>query len=141
YFRTKDDLASAVIHERSLHVQQMVEAWNQELSDPRERLMAFLDYAEGEKVSLVESGCPIGSLCQELNKESGALTQQAGELLRALLGWVEEQFTQMGVENPSAQAMELICSIQGIALMANSLKNGELVSEQLHRWRTRLKNM
>jgi len=138
YFKTKDDIASAVIQARKQQIGQMAEQWKRMYSDPRARLGAFLDYAESEKVSLVESGCPIGSLCQELNKEPGELTEEAGDMLKDMIAWVEAQFREMGGDNPAAQAVDLICSLQGIALMANSLRDSALVSEQVQRLRNRL---
>ncbi len=141
YFKTKDDLAAAVIADRKREMAQMAEQWNESFADPRDRLEALLDMALSHKETLAENGCPIGSLCQELNKDGGELAAQVTSQLTDQIDWTESQFRQLGVENPRASAIELIAAMQGIALMANSLSDAALVTEQIGRLRNRLRSL
>ena len=136
YFKTKDDLAAAVIKEHLESFSGQFKRWDAEISDPKVRLHTLLDVIKSMKQSLAEAGCPIGSLCQELSKEDGLLAEQAGNILTMQLAWVQAQFEAMGHENNRALAMELVTNLQGVSLLANSLSDAEIVTQQI----TRLKN-
>jgi len=135
YFKTKDDLAAAVIKEHLESFVAQFKRWDADIAMPRARLEALLDYLESLRDVLAEAGCPIGSLCQELSKEDGPLAAQAGDILTFQLDWVERQFAAMGCDNPRALAMELVTNLQGISLLANSLSDAEMVSQQVARLR------
>jgi len=138
YFKTKDDIAAAVIDERIAGMSKMADEWEHIYSEPRQRLLAFLDYIDTTKDSIAKNGCPAGSLCQELNKESGSLAGFASEALKFLINWAESQFTQMGIKNPHDFTVEFICQLQGISLLGNSLKDPGLVTEQVERVRNKI---
>lgn len=133
YFKTKDDLAAAVIKEHLESFGAQFKQWDSEISDPKVRLRTLLDFLDSMKSSLAEAGCPIGSLCQELSKDDGSLAEQAGNILTTQLAWVEAQFAAMGHENARALAMELVTNLQGISLMANSLSDPQIVTQQIRR--------
>ncbi len=141
YFKTKDDLAAAVIKEHLESFSAQFKRWDSEISNPKVRLQTLLDYLESMKDVLAEAGCPIGSLCQELSKEDGPLAEQAGNILTMQLAWVQSQFEAMELENARALATELVTNLQGISLLANSLHDEELVLQQVGRlknWINRL---
>lgn len=133
YFKTKDDLAAAVIKEHLESFSSQFKRWDSEISDPKARLHTLLDYIETMKDVLAEAGCPIGSLCQELSKEDGPLAEQAGNILTMQLAWVQAQFEALEYENARALATELVINMQGISLLANSLNDAEMVTEQVTR--------
>ena len=135
YFKTKDDIAAAVIKEHLENFMAQFRRWDTEISEPRARLNALLDYLESLKDMLAEAGCPIGSLCQELSKENGPLADQASRILTFQLDWVERQFAAMGHEHARALAIELLTNLQGISLVANSLNDAEMVVQQVARLR------
>lgn len=138
YFKTKDDIASAVMDARNAGLAEMADEWGKIYTDPRQRLLAFLDFVETTRDSIAENGCPIGSLCQELNKETGNLANLASDTLNFLIQWAESQFRQIGLADSRAAAIEFISNMQGIALLGNSLKDPALVSEQLERVRQKI---
>ena len=133
YFKTKDDLAAAVIKEHLESFMAQFKRWEVDIPTPRARLNALLDYLASLKDMLAEDGCPIGSLCQELSKEDGPLAEQASKILTFQLEWVERQFVAMGHDNAHALATELVTNLQGISLLANSLNDAEIVSQQVTR--------
>ena len=138
YFKTKEDLASAVINDRKEDLNNIIDGWEKVYQDPRQRLLAYLDLLDSHKDSIAKNGCPIGGLCQELNKEIGFLGELAGETMQLQIDWAESQFRQMGVEDPNGAAIELMSTLQGISLIANSLKMPKIVSEQIARLRQKI---
>jgi TetR/AcrR family transcriptional repressor of nem operon len=135
YFKTKDDLAAAVIKEHLESITDQFNRWEADIPIPRARIEALLDYLESMKDMLAEAGCPIGSLCQELSKDDGSLAEQASNILTFQLDWVERQIAAMGHQNARTLATELVTNLQGISLIANSLNDADMVSQQVARLR------
>ena len=136
YFKTKDDLATAVIQERSQQLLQLMECWERD-PDPKQRLLAFVDIPSDMNKSIAAHGCPIGSLCQELDKSRTPLAEKADDLLRKQLVWVTEQFRQLGKDDPDTLGVSLMANMQGALLLANVLSDASIVLrqiEQLKAW-------
>jgi AcrR family transcriptional regulator len=137
YFKTKDALAGAVLesHEAALRAQFV--RWASEHADPRKRLqrlvLAPLDAAD----SIVEHGCPHGSLCQELSKLTARtpLEKAAARLLGTYVDWTAEQFRALGRGSRESRelAAELIATIQGTMLLAHAMRSKQLLADQLRR--------
>ena len=87
---------------------------------------------------LARSGCPIGTLCQELHKEDGPLARKASSMFIELLEWLEAQFHALGKEGESADlALHLLSVLEGASLLTNTLKDPELMlreSVRLKKW-------
>jgi len=139
YFKTKDEIGSAVIHERSEELDQMYSQWN-ELPNAIDRLNALLDLPLQMRAVITSSGCPIGSLAQELNKENNDLKHEAARLLNNQVHWAAEQFNQLGSAQPEDDAVFLLSTIQGSLLFANSLRQPDTVNRQISRLRKWLQN-
>lgn len=135
YFKTKDDIAAAVIKEHLESFMAQFDRWDTEIPEPSTRLNALLDYLDSLRDILSEAGCPIGSLCQELSKEDGPLAEQASQILTFQLDWVEQQFVAMGHQDARALAIELVTNLQGLSLLANALNDEDMVSQQVGRLR------
>src|SRR3989440_4299987 len=72
YFKTKEELAEAVVERRLAEFREFREQLEQ-LTSAKERLLAFVDGIQGNSEQLARGGCPLGSLCSELHKEGGTL--------------------------------------------------------------------
>lgn len=131
YFKTKDDLARAVITEHRADFEAMFAAWERAIPDPRARLHALLDFVLSWQAVLADSGCPVGSLCQELGKQDGPLAAEARSIIQIQLDWVRRQFSAMGRTDADALAMKVITHLQGISLMANALGDPAVVADQV----------
>ena len=83
YFKTKEEIGSALIEHRANFYRGMIESWNR-LPDPKQRLAALIEMVSGERETLAQSGCPIGSLCQELHKDGGPLADKSASLMAAI---------------------------------------------------------
>jgi AcrR family transcriptional regulator len=134
YFKTKEDIASAVIHERTEDWLMNIRLWEQN-PNPRKRLFAFLDHTLETSESLIVYGCPVGSLCQELDKHPSPLTEKANHILKIQLEWIVEQFRLMNLSEDAAfeYGMQLITSIQGSVLLGNALHDANVISLQVKR--------
>lgn len=141
YFKTKDDLALQVMDSRADQLRGMFQQWEQ-LRNPRQRIHAWLDMNEATSDTSTSNGCPIGSLCQELNKsDNEALRKKAESNLRLILAWNTEQIALLGLKDAQNHALHLITCLQGSALLANTLGDGNILKGQIRQLRDWLDNL
>lgn len=138
YFRTKEDVARAVIAELSARDVASRQDWS-EHEDPRDRLVAYIDSHAQDADDIRAHGCPVGSLCADLRMTSAELADEAASVLRATIDWAAEQFAALGFEAGAAQAraLHLVTGIQGAAALANALDDAEPLTREaahLRRW-------
>ena len=137
YFKTKDEIGIAVIDDLTQWFQQKVGGWEQN-PEPRQRLLAFLDMPLSMKDILVQQGCPIGGLAQELNKADSLLTKKVAKLLSMQIEWVTQQYDLMGEENPAEEAQMFISLLQGSILLANTMADSKILEHHITRMRRAL---
>ncbi len=137
YFKTKEDIGNALIEHRANFYGGLIAAWDR-LPDPRKRLQALVAEVESQRDALASSGCPIGSLCQELHKDGGVLAEKAASLMAAILGWTEQQFRELGKGKESADlALHLVTVLQGASLLTHTFNQPDLVLREtawLKKW-------
>ncbi len=126
YFKTKDDLAAAVIDRRLEHFNARMKEWDA-ISDPKERLDRFLGIFLKHKNKTRQYGCPVGSLCQELDKDKTALSRKADALLKRQLKWVTQQFRALGLKDAEKSGIQFIAAMQGAAVVASALNDGKTI--------------
>ncbi|NOX43340.1 MAG: TetR/AcrR family transcriptional regulator [Gammaproteobacteria bacterium] len=131
YFKTKEDIASAVISEHDEGIKDLMRGFEETEPDPRKRLVLFLDFANEMREIAAKYGCPVGSLCQELDKNRSALSDKIDAVLIFQLEWVTEQFVQMGKPQANALGQKLIASLSGTNLLANALNDPHVVEVQI----------
>jgi TetR/AcrR family transcriptional repressor of nem operon len=136
YFKTKEELGSAIITRRANYYNDLIVEWGRQ-ADPKSKIAAFLDYVEGRREHLSRSGCPIGSLSQELHKgDSGFLAKQATAIFTEQLNWLERQFLALGCNDASADyALHLLSAMQGAALLTNTFGDSRLIQREVARLR------
>lgn len=130
YFKTKEDIAAAVIQERAEEFRALAHEWESD-PDPRRRLASYLDMPVDLREAVALHGCPFGSLAQELCKAQGPLADQARELIRAHVDWVSEQFRSMGKENAADLGQQFIATVQGTSLLASTFNDPGIVERQM----------
>ena len=137
YFKTKEDIGHALIEHRANFYAGLIAAWDK-LPDPRRRIHALIGEVEGQREALASSGCPIGSLCQELHKDGGVLAEKAASLMAAILGWTEQQFRDLGKGKESADlALHLVTVLQGASLLTHTFNRPDMVlreTARLKKW-------
>ena len=130
YFKTKDDIGTAILAYRKQQFRQMQERLAA-LSSPRERLVAFIDSTVGNAANVARKGCPMGSLCAELLKVPGELADDSNTLLAVPMAWMAEQFSEMGhAEDAEALALQMQSALQGVSLMTQSFRDPDLLARE-----------
>lgn len=132
YFKTKDAIGEAVLENRSKELHERLQSWEQQ-SDTLGRLQALLNYELDQVDTTARSGCPIGSLCQELAKQGGVLADAAAKLLNDTAQWCEKQFRTLGSGDQSAEhALQFLSLIQGTSLLTHTFKDSKVTVKMNH---------
>ncbi len=131
YFKAKDDLAEAVIAEHLQDLHALLDECERENTDPKMRLRNLIDAKRQFVQHVARDGCPIGSLCQELNKHNSRLADKANAILNTELAWLREQLQAMKVDDAERLAQHLVARFQGASLLANSLGDPKVLSQEL----------
>jgi AcrR family transcriptional regulator len=136
YFKTKDELVAAAIDGHAGDVQARLDSLESHKT-PQARLKALVRELMSQRELVAEYGCPLGSLCSELDKRADGLDRNCAELLLLPIDWAEQQFRSMGRRDAHDLAVALIASYQGIALLTNTFRDPELMAREgrrLERW-------
>ncbi|GAA2750176.1 TetR/AcrR family transcriptional regulator [Kitasatospora cinereorecta] len=130
YFKTKDELVSAALSEHSARLAEFTDRLDL-LPDPRERLGALVQSWIDRRETAARHGCPTGTLAVELDKRAdGTLDAEVAAVIRRLLEWATEQFRQLGLPEPDELAVTLVSAYQGMSLLANALRDPDLMARQ-----------
>jgi TetR/AcrR family transcriptional regulator, transcriptional repressor for nem operon len=134
HFRTKEALVEAVIQAHLQELQSLFAQLDRQPA-PRQRLLGLLAAEREGEQGLARYGCPYGSLSQELNKEDGEPATTAVLLFQAYLNWTATQFRLLGKNEEEAKdlVIDLISSLQGTFVLANSFRSPELLERKLQR--------
>ncbi|MBN9420160.1 MAG: TetR/AcrR family transcriptional regulator [Candidatus Eremiobacteraeota bacterium] len=124
YFKTKEQLGEAVIGA----YRAMIDSWQalaEQAEEPVERLKIWLEQYSQMCVGLMDWGCPFGRLLVDFKQQSGALGDQAAELYRIILDWVEQQFLAYPCSPQEARrrAQTLVSRAQGLSILSVILED------------------
>jgi TetR/AcrR family transcriptional regulator, transcriptional repressor for nem operon len=136
YFKTKDELIDATVQSLAQDVRTVLQGVERHRT-PQARLKALVRALTDQRDLVAEYGCPMGSLCAELDKGTHGADHDCAQLIRAPVDWAEQQFRQMGRRDARDLAVALIASYHGIALLTNTLRDPELMlreARRLERW-------
>ena len=136
YFKTKDELVAAAIDGHGQEVQAVLRSLERHRT-PQARLKALVRELMSQREQVADHGCPLGSLCSELDKRADGLDRSCSDLLRLPVDWAERQFRTMGRRDARDLAVALIAAYQGIALLTNTFRDPELMTREgrrLERW-------
>ena len=131
YFKTKDDILKAVVQKKSAALQTLFADW-EALASPKDRILAFIQHSLSQAETTAHFGSDIGSLCQELGKTAGELSQLSAELMQQMVEWVTTQFRALGKNAETADdlAKYLISSLQGVSLLTLTFKDPALLKRE-----------
>jgi AcrR family transcriptional regulator len=136
YFKTKDELVAAAIDGHAGDVRALLDSLESGRS-PQARLKALIRELTAHRDLAARYGCPLGSLCSELDKRPDGLNATCAQLLELPIDWAERQFRLMGRRDARDLAVALMASYQGIALLTNTFREPQLMareSRRLERW-------
>ena len=136
YFKTKDDLVEAAIdsHVRDIHT--LLDSLERHRT-PQARLKGLVRALTDQRDLAAQYGCPLGSLCSELDKRTDGLDRSCAHLLELPIDWAERQFRDLGRRDARDLAVALMAAYQGIALLTNTFRDPELMTREarrLDRW-------
>ena len=136
YFKTKDELVDAAIDGHAHDMRTMLDSLERHRT-PQTRLKALVGALTDQRELAAQYGCPLGTLCSELDKRNDGLDRACAQLLRLPIEWAEQPVPLMGRRDARDLAVALIASYQGIALLTNTFRDPELMSREarrLERW-------
>jgi TetR/AcrR family transcriptional regulator, transcriptional repressor for nem operon len=137
YFKSKDELVTAAIDAYAQESRELLSWIEQQHRMPRARLKELCRLLVSDPDRVARYGCPRGSLCSELEKQDSELARAGAELMHTPLVWIEQQFKAMGRRDARDLAFALLASYEGMALLANTFRDPELLvreGRRLERW-------
>jgi TetR/AcrR family transcriptional regulator, transcriptional repressor for nem operon len=137
YFKTKDEIGDAIVELRASRFRKLLQELDKAES-PQERLCGFVDVKIRNREQLAKNGCPVGTLCSELNKEGSVVARKATVLFAEALRWMDAQFRAIGKGDQSSDlAVHLLSATQGVSVLAHTFNDPSLIereSELLKAW-------
>ena len=127
YFKTKDEIGDAIVELRASRFRKLLQELD-EADSPTERLCGFVQIKIKNREALARSGCPVGTLCSELQKHGGEVARKSRVLFADALAWMEVQFKALGQGAYSrGLALHLLSATQGISVLAHTFHDPEMI--------------
>ena len=131
YFKKKSDLVDGVIASRKQQLDSLYAQWEQD-PDIKNRVRCLLNFARNIRKDVAVSGCPIGSLCQELNKEQSMSSGEINNILSVQADWLKSQFSELvGDVKSEDYARHVVVVLQGACLMTQALKDPSVMNKEI----------
>jgi len=128
YFKTKDEVIAAVIQAHAEQIKATLALIDARHPSPKSRLKAFVREFTAQSEIVAQYGCPLGSLCSELDKRVKDPGLPAAELMRLPIDWAQEQFRSLGRPDARDLAFDLLAAYEGSALLANTMRDPSVLS-------------
>src|SRR5260370_38692040 len=87
YFKSKEELSEGVVARLLEEFRAARAEWDR-LSDPKERLLAFVGSIQANRERLARGGCSLGSLWSALPREGGGLAKKSPAVFTEPIGWL-----------------------------------------------------
>jgi TetR/AcrR family transcriptional repressor of nem operon len=134
YFKTKEELALAAIARRKEQFAAIYAQLEENIPDPRQRLIAAVSYFDTVRDEYAKFGCPVGKIINDADVEKDAVAKTAAQVLGDFVEWAEYQFRSLGhTAEGQKYATSLMAGIQGAAMMAKALQNPQIMSDEIYR--------
>jgi TetR/AcrR family transcriptional regulator, transcriptional repressor for nem operon len=136
YFKSKNDLVGAVVDGYTNEAAALLAALEQQRT-PQARLKGLIRNWVEMRELVARHGCPIGSLCTELDKLDGDRDASPAALMTTIIDWAEAQLRRLGRRDARDLAISLFAGLQGAAVIANTLGDPDIMARQgrqLERW-------
>lgn len=133
YFKSKDEIGRAIVELRVSRFKKLLQDLGN-ADSPKERLCGFVDIKMKNREALAHGGCPVGTLCSELQKYGGAAARRSRVLFAEALAWMEKQFEALGKGAESrALALHLLSATQGVSVLAHTFHDPTMIATEV-RW-------
>ncbi|MBL8581398.1 MAG: TetR/AcrR family transcriptional regulator [Rhizobiaceae bacterium] len=132
HFKTKDDILDAVVALRMERTRRMLDAWEAEGGDPRQRILSFVHMLVANRAQIMAFGCPVGTLCCELAKLDHAAQHKAADIFGLFRDWLAVQFRALGMPARSEElALHLLAWSQGVAVLAAAFRDEAFIRREV----------
>ena len=133
YFKTKDEIGGAIVGLRVSRFKKLLAELGK-AGSPKERLCAFVDIKYKNREALARGGCPVGTLCSELQKYGGTAAKKSRVLFAEALIWMEKQFEALGKGADSHElAIHLLSATQGVSVLAHTFHDPTMIATETQR--------
>jgi AcrR family transcriptional regulator len=133
YFKTKDEIGKAIIQLRVSRFKKLLQDLGK-ANSPKQRLCAFVDIKIKNREALARGGCPVGTLCSELQKYGGPAAKKSRLLFAEALAWMEIQFEALGKGAESRPlAIHLLSATQGVSVVAHTFHDPTMIATEARR--------
>jgi TetR/AcrR family transcriptional regulator, transcriptional repressor for nem operon len=133
YFKTKDEIAGAIVELRVARFKKLLQDLDK-AEYPKERLCGFVDIKIKNREILASGGCPVGTLCSELQKYGGTAAKKSRVLFAEALTWMEKQFEALGKGADSrGLAVHLLSATQGVSVLAHTFHDPTMIATEADR--------
>jgi TetR/AcrR family transcriptional regulator, transcriptional repressor for nem operon len=133
YFKTKDDIITAVIEARAQQIRTTLALIETRHRSPKSRLKAFIREFTAQREIVAQYGCPLGTLCSELDKRAEETSLPVAELMRLPIEWAEGQFRALGRADARDLAFDLLAAYEGSALLSSTMRDPNALSAAARR--------
>jgi len=133
YFKTKEELIAASImaqHEEvCAHFKNVAEG----IDNPKQRLLALLDYIKQCADDTTDLGCPMGKLVMNIDIVHNPLGKQVQEMFKNQIEWKIEQFLELGqsLDDAKNNAQNFCVKLQGAGVLAKALNDPKILTKQI----------
>jgi len=133
YFKTKDEIGGAIVELRVSRFKKLLEEL-EKAGSPKKRLCGFVDIKIKNRETLARGGCPVGTLCSELQKYGGSAATKSRALFAEALAWMEKQFEAIGKGADSqGLAVHLLSATQGVSVLAHTFHDPNMIAAEAYR--------
>jgi AcrR family transcriptional regulator len=137
YFKSKDEIGAAVVELRVSRFKKLLQELGK-ADSPKERLSGFVDIKIKNREALSRGGCPVGTLCSELQKYGGTAARKSRVLFAEALAWMQSQFEALGKGDQSRRlALHLLSATQGVSVLAHTFRDPSMIemeAQSLKEW-------
>ena len=144
YFKTKEELAQAVIDEWCTLLAGYLAELERE-RDPWKRIKGFITQAHLMRDLYVTLGCPLAGLTRDLKQESDGLKKEVARIYETQFAWLLKQFRSANISLRKAgeYSRVLMAGYHGSIHLAFARSDPTLIDdevEHLTRWLRGLRN-
>ena len=142
YFKSKDDLARAVVDEWCRQLTGFMATFDAE-PDPWLRLDQFIGQGIALRLMYLTLGCPLAGLSRDLRRESAALQEEVPRIYAVQYDWVRLQFNALGysLKDSETHARFLMAGFHGAILLAYAQNDDTLILSEVACLKTWLSNI
>ena len=106
YFKTKEELALAVLDTHREKYAAAFSLLNEKLYDPRARLIEAVRTYDKKRGDFARYGCPIGKIVDDADVAKDNIAKAAAQIFSEFVDWASGQFMQLGHGNDSRRLAE-----------------------------------